>query len=112
MVEKAKPITENVFFIINSSKIRQSEAEKIAHLVEYMKTYPESKVTVTGYADKNTGTSAYNMTISERRAAAVSKALQDAGIAADRITVKAMGDTEQPFDVNKLNRVAIAVAAE
>ena len=112
VVEKAKPITENVFFIINSSKIRQSEAEKIAHLVEYMNTYPESKVTVTGYADKNTGTSAYNMTISERRAAAVSKALQDAGIAADRITVKAMGDTEQPFDVNKLNRVAIAVAAE
>lgn len=111
-VVKPAPVTENIFFIINSAKIRSSEAEKVDRLVEYMKAYPETKVTVTGYADKDTGTSAYNMALSGRRADAVAAALKAAGISAERITVKALGDSEQPFAVNNLNRVAIAVAAE
>ncbi len=112
VAEKPQPVTEDVFFTINSAKIRESEAAKVAHLVDYMNANPEAKVTITGYADKDTGTSRYNMALSQRRAAAVSEALQKAGIAADRIIVKAMGDTEQPFVVNDRNRVAIAIATE
>ena len=42
----------------------------------------------------------------------VADALRAAGISADRIIVDAKGDTQQPFEVNNRNRVAIAVAAE
>lgn len=111
-VVKAEPMTQNIFFIINSSKIRKSEQEKVDMLVEYLKQYPDARVTVTGYADKGTGTSAYNMQISKRRAQAVRTALVNAGIDESRITEKAEGDAVQPFAVNKENRVVIAVARD
>ena len=46
------------------------------------------------------------------RAESVADALRAAGISADRISVEAKGDTEQPFEVNNRNRVAIAIAGE
>ena len=52
------------------------------------------------------------MKISRMRAESVADALRAAGISADRIIVDAKGDTQQPFEVNNRNRVAIAVAAE
>ena len=54
----------------------------------------------------------YNMKISRMRAESVADALRAAGISADRISVDAKGDTEQPFEVNNRNRVAIAIAGE
>ena len=75
-----------------------------------MKSHPEAKCTITGYADKATGSAAVNQRISEKRAAVVKNELiKKHGIAADRIITKAMGDTEQPYDDAILNRVAICV---
>ena len=108
--EKVEPMKIDVFFVINSSRVRKDEMAKVNELVEYMKAHPETKVTVTGYADKGTGTARYNMKISRMRAESVADALRAAGIATDRIVVDAKGDTEQPFDVNNRNRVAIAIA--
>ena len=102
----------DVFFVINSSRVRGEEMAKVDELVSYMKANPAAKVVVTGYADKGTGTAAYNMKISRMRAESVADALRAAGISADRISVDAKGDTEQPFDVNNRNRVAIAIAGE
>ena len=93
---------QDVFFRINSSSVRPAEQSKIEALAGYMKKYPEAKVTVTGYADKATGSARYNMSISLKRAQAVADALVEA--------VDAKGDTEQPFDGIEKNRVAIAVA--
>lgn len=112
VVEKAEPIQADVFFAINSARVRGEEMTKVENLINYMKAHPESKVTVTGYADKGTGTASYNMKISRMRSESVAGLLRAAGITADRITVKAEGDTRQPFDDNDSNRVAIAVAAE
>ena len=67
---------------------------------------------VTGYADKETGYPAYNMALSDRRATAVCKALENAGIAADRITKAYKGDTVQPFPGIEKNRVCICVAED
>ncbi len=111
-VKKAEPMKIDVFFVINSSRVRGEEMAKVDELVSYMKANPAAKVVVTGYADKGTGTAAYNMKISRMRAESVADALRAAGISADRISVDAKGDTEQPFDVNNRNRVAIAIAGE
>ena len=111
-VAETKPaeMRQDVFFRINSSSVRPAEQAKIEALAGYMKKYPEAKVTVTGYADKATGSARYNMSISLKRAQAVADALVEAGVASERITVDAKGDTEQPFDGIEKNRVAIAVA--
>ena len=52
------------------------------------------------------------MALSKRRSAAVAKALEAAGIAANRITTDAKGDTVQPFPGIEKNRVAICVAED
>ena len=64
----------------------------------------------TGYADVETGNPRINMFYSQGRAAGVAKALTDAGIDAERITVDAKGDTVQPFSENDKNRVSICIA--
>jgi len=102
-------MTQHIFFTLNSSKITRENQIKVDALVDYMKANPETKVTVTGYADKATGTSPYNLKLSRRRADAVATALKAAGISADRIAVYAKGDSEQPFAEIAKNRVAIAI---
>lgn len=103
------PMTQHIFFTLNSSKITRENQIKVDALVEYMKANPETSVNVTGYADKATGSSPYNMKLSMRRAQAVAAALKAAGISESRITVDAKGDTEQPFAEIVKNRVAIAI---
>ena len=73
-----------------------------------MKANPEQKVAIVGYADKNTGTSSYNMALSKRRAESVQKALVDQyGINPDRLSIQAEGSDVQPYDVNNWNRIVI-----
>lgn len=108
--EEVQPMTQNIFFAISSSVIRDTENSKIASLVEYMKENPSSKVTVCGYADKETGNARFNKTLSKKRAESVADKLKAEGISADRITVDYKGDTEQPFGTMEQNRVSICIA--
>lgn len=113
-VKEAVPVepealTENIFFTINKYNINTSEQVKIENIVSYMNKYPESKITIVGYADKGTGNETINQRLSKQRAAAVVKALQDKGIAADRISSNYKGDTVQPFSVNDENRVSVCI---
>ena len=107
--EEVKPLTENIFFNINSSVIRSSEESKIADLVAFLQKNADVKVSICGYADAGTGTTAINLRLSKERALAVEKALKAKGIAADRIMVDFKGDKVQPFSNNNENRVAICI---
>ncbi|MBR6268986.1 MAG: OmpA family protein [Bacteroidales bacterium] len=106
---EARASLENVYFDLNKSVIKKDEAAKVDNIIALMKEYPEAVVTITGYADKATGTPKRNMTLSQERAERVAKALTDAGINADRITVKYVGDTEPVSNVREENRVAVCV---
>lgn len=107
---KVTEITRNVFFAIREHYINPEEQKKIDEVVAFMKENPNSKVTVTSYADKGTGNAKLNIKYSQNRTAAVVKALVDAGIDASRISADAKGDTVQPFAENDKNRVSIVVA--
>ena len=98
--------SKNVFFLINSAKIRKSEAQKLEQMVEFLKANNDYSVAIVGYADKETGNSDGNMKLSERRAQAVKKFLVDNGIAESRIATSFKGDTVQPLEGEK-NRVVI-----
>ncbi len=115
VVEQKKEVQSfrrDVFFKINLAVITPAEMTKVEAVAEYLKAHPDAKVTVTGYADKGTGTKQFNLRLSAKRAEVVAKTLQTKfGIASSRIMVKSMGDDEfQPYPDPVQNRVAICVA--
>lgn len=111
VVEKIQPIRRDIFFLINKTVIRDTEAQKVKEIADYMVKYPESKVVVTGYADAGTGNDKINDRLAAGRADAVVKSLvNDYGIARSRITYDSKGSRVQPFAENDLNRVTICIA--
>ena len=114
MVEEVKPCIQNVFFLINRYDIRPSEMTKVDEAVAYLNKYPDAKIDITGYADKNTGNATINERLSKQRVNSVYNALIQKGIAAERINKDYKGDTVQPFandEANyRKNRVVICVA--
>ena len=102
-------VEENIFFLIGKSEIRSSEEAKVEEIINVMSANPQTRVTVTGYADKETGSAERNMQLSKERAENVAAALIDAGIDPERITVLYKGSSETPFDSPEENRVAICV---
>ncbi len=109
--KKVEEIRRDVFFVINSNKISDTEDTKIKEVVDYLIKYPEAKVVVTGYADAGTGNNTINDRIAAKRAAAVVKSLKEKyGISADRITEDSKGSRVQPFSENDKNRVSIMIA--
>lgn len=107
-VAPATPMMATVRFRINSARISNEEMVNVYNVAEWMKANPDQKVAIVGYADKDTGTSSYNMALSKRRAEAVQKALVDKyGINPDRLAISAEGSDVQPYDVNSWNRIVI-----
>lgn len=97
-----------VRFTINSARVAPTEMVNIYNVAEYMKQNKDAKLTITGYADKDTGTAAYNQQLSQRRAQAVYDILtKKYGIAADRLKIAAEGSSVQPYDTNNWNRIVI-----
>ena len=113
-VKEKKNMNEAIFF-----KIAQSDADKAAGVAEgiekaikdiadLMKTSDDAVFTVTGYADKGTGTPKINAKYAKLRAEDVTKKLVDEhGIDASRIKTDSKGDTVQPFEENDKNRCVI-----
>ena len=110
IVEKKEPFRRDVFFTIANTVISKTEMTKVDEVAEYMKANPNSKVELTGYADRGTGNPKINMSLSQRRAQAVRAALIKKGIDASRITTDWKGDTIQPFAKAVENRVTICIA--
>lgn len=103
---------EEIYYEINKDKVSASEKYKLRRIIDFLKENPNAKIEIAGHADKATGTSAYNMKISQRRADNVAKALKDAGIDESRIQVSYHGSNDniyQGADM-KYNRVTICEA--
>ena len=109
VVPAFESLTRNVLFVINKWDIRESEQLKIDEVVEALKANPDTKVRVSGYADKATGTAKRNKFLSEKRAEVVAAAIVAAGIDKDRIITEYFGDTVNPFETPEENRVAVCL---
>lgn len=76
------------------SDVPRPEAKAVIdRVVAVLNAKPDWKITVEGHTD-NTSTADYNQNLSERRAKAVKKALESAGIAASRLDAKGFGQTK------------------
>ncbi|MBO7467620.1 MAG: OmpA family protein [Bacteroidaceae bacterium] len=113
--KKAEPVViedirKDIFFEIRSSVLSEESVSKLNEIVVYMRDHKDAKVTVSAYADVNTGNPRINQGYSEARENSVVNYLVDHGVAPARISHAHYGDTVQPFAENDLNRVAICVA--
>lgn len=102
-------LTEHIFYIIDTWDIQAVERPKVDAIVKALNEHPETNVSVSSYADKDTGTAARNEFLSKKRSAEVAKALEAAGIDPSRISTAYYGDTINPFPTPETNRVSVCV---
>jgi len=101
-----------VFFRLNSSKIDANQQISVYNTANFVNE-TKQKINVVGYADKGTGTSKYNMGLSEKRAKAVAKELTTKyNVPSEKITIEWKGSDEQPYQTNNWNRVVIMSAPQ
>jgi len=108
--EEKKSIKETIFFELAKSDADKAEGteQAIQKVAELMKTSDDAKFTITGYADKGTGTPSINKMYAKKRAEDVTnKLVNEHGIDASRLTTDSKGDTVQPFAENDKNRCVI-----
>lgn len=105
--QQATDLWVNIFYTINKKDIvKPRQKDQIAKVVDYLARYPEAKITVSGYADRGTGTAAINNTISKQRAENVTELLKTQyDIPADRIKTVWYGSRRQLFKQNDMNRL-------
>ena len=99
-----------VYYQINVSDVEQAQGidAAIKEAADLIKTDPNAKIVVTGYADKETGNAEINERLSKERAEGVTnKLVNEHGINAANITTTWKGDTVQPFADNDKNRCVI-----
>ncbi|HUS68137.1 MAG TPA: OmpA family protein [Kofleriaceae bacterium] len=97
-------ILDKIFFEFNSDVIKSESFPILDAIVATMNGNPDiSLVEIQGHTD-NRGSDAYNLDLSDRRAASVRRYLTEKGVAADRLQSQGYGET-QPL-VNKNNEEA------
>lgn len=96
-----------IFFKIGKAKISPEGMVNIQLMAKAIKANPNAKYKIAGFADKATGSAAFNQTLSEKRAQAVYDALVAEGVKESQLEKVAMGGTANMFGKNYLNRVVI-----
>jgi OOP family OmpA-OmpF porin len=89
----------HINFDHNSAVIKPAAAQELDRFVAFLKDVPSAKGELQGHTD-STGTAAYNLKLSQRRADAALKYVTSRGIAASRVTIKGYGQTK-PIADNK-----------
>lgn len=88
----------NITFGTNEATIQPGFQPVLNSIAKVIKEYNKTMVQITGYTD-NTGSAAYNNTLSLRRANAVSNYLRLQGVSADRIITDGLG-SQNPIASN------------
>lgn len=99
--------TRAIFFKIGSAKLDDYGKVNIKLAAKTLKANPDKKYKVAGYADKATGSAAWNQKLSEMRAQTVYDALIAEGVDKEQLELVGFGGKDNMFDKNYLNRVVI-----
>lgn len=84
---------KNVFFDINTAKLKPHSSIELDALVTYLLATPKAVILIEGHTD-NTGTTTFNQLLSTQRAEAIAQYLIHAGINTQRISTKGYGATK------------------
>jgi outer membrane protein OmpA-like peptidoglycan-associated protein len=83
----------NVLFDTNGDTLKPGADDIVSRLSQFLQQHPDIKVRIEGHTD-STGSEDYNQALSERRAEAVSVALQGRGVPAQRIQAVGRGKSD------------------
>lgn len=107
-------IKDRVFFAFNKSNISAESARVLEAQAGWLKTYPNTTVTVEGHCDSR-GTREYNLALGARRANSAAKELGKLGVDKARVKTISYGK-DKPFvadahteEQHAENRVAVTV---
>jgi len=107
-------VLEGVTFDVNSANLTAASRPTLDEVARQLQRHPSLKIEVEGHTDSS-GNDAYNLQLSQRRAAAVRDYLVTQGVSADRLTAKGYGETRPIADNSTVpgrlanRRVAMAV---
>jgi len=108
-IVKETQLAPVVIFQLGKSTIDASQKPSVAMIAKYMQNHPTSKVLINGYASPE-GNAELNQKLSDARAKAVYDMLVNTyKISPDRLTHKGLGVTDELFDENDWNRVAVFI---
>jgi peptidoglycan-associated lipoprotein len=85
----------DAYFDLDKADIRTDARAALSKTADFLKSYPQLKVTIEGHCDER-GSTEYNLSLGDRRANAVKQYLVSLGIPADRISTVSYGK-EKPF---------------
>jgi peptidoglycan-associated lipoprotein len=85
----------DAYFDLDKADIRTDARAALSKTADFLKGYPQLKVTIEGHCDER-GSTEYNLSLGDRRATAVKQYLVSLGIPADRISTVSYGK-EKPF---------------
>jgi peptidoglycan-associated lipoprotein len=85
----------DAYFDYDSAAIRPDAREALQKTADFLKNYPNTRVTIEGHCDER-GSTEYNLALGQRRANAVKEYLVSLGIAADHLSTTSWGK-EKPF---------------
>ena len=85
----------DAFFDFNKADIRSDAREALGKTADFLRNYPQLKVTIEGHCDER-GSTEYNLALGDRRASATKQYLISLGISADRVNTVSFGK-EKPF---------------
>lgn len=108
-IVKETQLAPVVIFQLGKSTIDASQKPSVAMIAKYMQNHPTSKVLINGYASPE-GNPELNQKLSDARAKAVYDMLVNVyKISPNRLTHKGLGVTDELFDENDWNRVAVFI---
>jgi outer membrane protein OmpA-like peptidoglycan-associated protein len=93
VISVVDPVSSKTYFAFDKSTLTRSGRRSLRAVAQDARTHPTLKVAIVGKASK-TGSDAYNMSLSKRRADTVRDALIADGVAADQIDTRWVGDRE------------------
>ena len=105
----------DVLFEFNRAEVKASAQARMAQLADFLKQYPDRRVSIEGHTD-NIGSTSYNMELSLRRAEAIKSQLVGLGIASERVSTVGYGkdfpvaanDTDTNRAINRRVEVVIS----
>jgi len=85
----------DAYFDYDSAEIRPDARQALRKTADFLKKYPQMRVTIEGHCDER-GSTEYNLALGDRRANAVKQYMVSLGISADRFNTVSFGK-EKPF---------------
>ncbi|MEZ5825130.1 MAG: OmpA family protein [Geminicoccaceae bacterium] len=90
-------LANEVSFEVDSAELNSAFEPSIAKLADVLSNYDQTEATIVGHTD-STGSDAYNLQLSERRAWAVRDALEQYGVPGYRLVAEGRGESQPRAD--------------